>query len=417
MLTALGWAALALLIAANALFVAAEFSLTSVDRSRVSRLADQGDRRAQEVLRSVRALSYQLSGAQLGITVCSLLLGFVTEPVIAEALRPAMHAASAGDGLAEVLAVTLGLLIATIAQMLLGELVPQNLALSKPLPVARAIAPLLSGFTRAGRPVIEQELRAARTPVELNYLIGSSVAEGTLSGPTAVLLSRALAFGRKNAGDVITPRVQMEALRTDQSATDLLHLARRTGRSRFPVHQGDIDDIVGVVHMKQAIAVPPSERDSTPVGTLMVDPVRVPESLDCDALLLMLRRRGLQLAVVVDEYGGTAGVVTLEDLIEELVGQVRDEHDTAEDPEVRPLPAGGWEVSGRLHKDSFGELGLPAPTGHYDTIAGLVLERLGRLPRPTGPDSVQVDGWTLTVSHMDGRRIDRITVQPPGVST
>jgi CBS domain containing-hemolysin-like protein len=430
MVTALGWLALVVLIAANALFVAAEFALTSVDRSRVSRLAAAGDRRAQVVERSVRELSFHLSGAQLGITVCSLLLGFVTEPVIAAALRPALHAAGAGAGLADGLSVALALLLATVASMLLGELVPQNLALSRPLGVARLIAPGLAGFARAGRPVIalfnntangivrwlgvtpQQELRAARTPVELNHLIGSSVAEGTLSGPTALLLARGLTFGEKTAGDVITPRVQLVALRSEQSAADLLAVARRSGHSRFPVHQGDIDDIVGVVHVKQAFAVAPAERDHVAVGTLMVAPVRVPESLDCDALLLTLRRRGLQMAVVVDEYGGTAGVVTLEDLVEELVGQVRDEHDTAEDPEVRALPGGGWEVSGRLHRDSFGELGLPAPAGHYDTIAGLVLERLGRLPRP-GEDT-DVDGWSLTVSKLDGRRIDRITVRPPG---
>jgi CBS domain containing-hemolysin-like protein len=179
------------------------------------------------------------------------------------------------------------------------------------------------------------------------------------------------------------------------------------------VHRGDVDDIVGVVHVKQAFAVPPERRASTPVSELMVEPARVPESLDCDALLLVLRRHGLQMAVVVDEYGGTAGVVTLEDLVEELVGQVLDEHDTGEAPEVLPLSDGGWSVSGRLHRDAFDEqLGLVAPPGHYDTLAGLVLERLGRLPEPG--DTVDVNGWMLIVTRMDGRRIDRVSVRPPG---
>jgi CBS domain containing-hemolysin-like protein len=429
-LTALGWLAVVVLIAGNALFVASEFALTSVDRARVTRLAESGDRRARGVLVAVKDLSFQLSGAQLGITVCSLLLGFVAAPVIAESLRAALHGVGL-QGAAEPVSVALALLLATVASMLFGELVPQNLAISQPLPVARAIIPLQRGFARGGRPVIrlfnntanaivrwigvepQQELRAARTPIELAHLIGSSAEEGTLSAGTAVLLHRALTFGDKTAGDVMTPRVQMIALRAERSAADLLSVARSSGRSRFPVHQGDRDDIVGVVHVKQAFAVPPEERARTQVRALMAPPARVPESMDCDALLIVLRRHGPQMAVVVDEYGGTAGVVTLEDLVEELVGQVLDEHDTGEAPEVVPLTDGGWSVSGRLHRDAFDEqLGLIAPPGHYDTVAGLVLELLGRLPEPG--DQVTVAGWVLTVSRMDGRRIDRITVRPPG---
>ncbi|HVQ96089.1 MAG TPA: hemolysin family protein [Mycobacteriales bacterium] len=433
MLTALGWLAVVVLIAGNALFVAVEFALTSVDRSRVTRLAESGDRRARGVLGAIRDLSFQLSGAQLGITLCSLLLGFVAEPVIASALRSGLQGAGWTGGAVRPVAVGLALLLATVAQMLLGELVPQNLAISRPLPVARAIIPLQRGFARLCRPVIslfnntanaivrwigvepQQELRAARTPVELAHLIGSSVREGTLSAGTAVLLHRALTFGEKAAGDVMTPRVQMIALRAEQTAAELLAAARSTGRSRFPVHRGDVDDIVGVVHVKQALAVPAEQRAGTAVSELMVEPARVPESMDCDALLIVLRRHGLQMAVVVDEYGGTAGVVTLEDLVEELVGQVLDEHDTGEAPEVVPLSDGGWSVSGRLHRDAFVEqLGLEAPAGHYDTIAGLVLERLGRLPEPG--ERVNVGGWLLTVSRMDGRRIDRIVVRPPGLA-
>jgi CBS domain containing-hemolysin-like protein len=430
-LTALGWLAVAGLIAANGLFVAAEFALTSVDRARVRRLADAGDRRAAGVLHAVRELSFQLSGAQLGITICSLLLGFVAEPVIAAAIRPGLHRLGAAGGWVDPVAVLLALLLATVAQMLLGELVPQNLAISRPLPVARAITPLQRGFSRACRPVIalfnntanaivrwlgatpQQELRAARTPAELAHLIGSSVQEGTLPRGIAELLRRALGFGGKDAGAMMTPRVQVVALRADRSAADLLALARSTGRSRFPVHRGDIDEIVGVVHVKHGLAVPAEQRAGTRLAELMVEAVQVPESLPADALLRTLRRQGMQLAVVVDEYGGTAGVVTLEDLVEELVGQVLDEHDTAETPEVLPLPGGGLSVSGQLHRDAFAEqLGLDAPAGHYETLAGLVLERLGRMADPG--DSVDVQDWTLTVTGLDGHRIDRIVVRRAG---
>ena len=431
MLTALGWLAVAGLIAANGLFVAAEFALTSVDRAKVRRLAEAGDRRAEGVLRAVRDLSFQLSGAQLGITVCSLLLGFVAAPVIATAIRPGLDGLGLPGGWVDAVAVVLALLLATLAQMLLGELVPQNLAISRPLPVARAVTPLQRGFSRACRPVIalfnntangivrrlgatpQQELRAARTPAELAHLIGSSVQEGTLPRGTAELLHRALGFGGKSAGAMMTPRVQVVALHADRSAAELLALARSTGRSRFPVHQGDMDEIAGVVHVKHGLAVPAQRRASTRVGELMVEAVQVPESLPADALLRTLRRQGMQLAVVVDEYGGTAGVVTLEDLVEELVGQVLDEHDTGETPDVLAIPEGGLSVSGRLHRDAFAEqLGLDAPPGHYDTLAGLVLERLGRMA--DRGDSIDVQDWTLTVTGLDGHRIDRIAVRRGG---
>jgi len=430
MVTVLGWLAVAGLIAGNGLFVAAEFGLTAVDRARVARLAESGDRRARAVLQALRELSFQLSGAQLGITACSLLLGFVAEPVVAAALDSGFAAAGLSGGAVRPAAVMLALLLATVAQMLLGELVPQNLAISRPLPVARAVVPLQRGFSRVCRPVIglfnntantivrwlgavpRQALRSARTPAELAFLIGSAAEEGTVPARTAVLLRRALRFGDKTAGDVMTPRVQVVALHTEHSAADLLALARGSGHSRFPVHVGDLDDMVGVVHVKHAFAVPAEQRAETPVGALMAEPTLVPESLRVDALLPALRQGGLQLAVVVDEYGGTAGVVTLEDLVEELVGPVRDEHDTAETPEVQPLPDGGWSVSGRLHRDEFAEqLGLDPPAGHYDTLAGLVLERLGRMPEPG--DSVQVNGATLTVDRIDGHRIDRVLLRPP----
>src|SRR5829696_704470 len=428
MLTVLGWLAVVVLIAGNGVFVAGEFGLTAVDRARVARMAEAGDRRARAVLEAARELSFQLSAAQLGITVCSLLLGFVAEPVVGAALEPALAAVGLADG-AEPASVVLALLLATMAQMLFGELVPQNLAIARPVPTARAVVPVLRRFSRVCRAVIalfnntanavvrwlgvvpQEELRSARSTAELAYLIGSSAEEGTLPGPTAVLLRRALRFGDKTAGDVMTPRVQVIALYGEQTAADLLAVARDTGRSRFPVHSGDLDDVVGVVHVKHAFSIPAGRRAATPVRELMVERTRVPESLPVAGLLPALRRGGLQLAVVVDEYGGTAGVVTLEDLVEELVGPVHDEHDTGEAAEVQPLRGGGWSVSGLLHRDEFGEqLGLDPPPGHYDTIAGLVLERLGRLPEPG--ESVQVDDLTMTVDRIEGHRIDRILVRP-----
>jgi CBS domain containing-hemolysin-like protein len=232
-----------------------------------------------------------------------------------------------------------------------------------------------------------------------------------LPSRTATLLRRALTFGDRNAGDVMTPRVALVTLLRTDTAADLLARARSSGRSRFPVHSGDLDEIEGVVHIKHALAIQRDRRDQVRIDELMVAPVRVPDSLRCDALLPTLRQGSLQLAIVIDEYGGTAGIVTLEDLVEDLLGEIRDEHDAGEVPDVIALSDGTWSVSGRLHKDEFVEtLGLHAPDGPYDTIAGLVLERLGHIPQ-VGDETV-LDGMTLRVVRMSRRRIDRLLAIP-----
>jgi CBS domain containing-hemolysin-like protein len=190
----------------------------------------------------------------------------------------------------------------------------------------------------------------------------------------------------------------------------MLDTARATGHSRFPVYLRDLDDVVGIVHIKQAFVVPRERRGTTKVTELTVPPVRVPTTLDCDQLLVVLRRHGLQLAVVVDEYGGTDGIVTLEDLVEEIVGEVADEHDPTGPELARRAGDGSWELSGLLRIDEVADrTGFRAPGGPYDTVAGLVLDRLGHLPKPG--ESVEVDGWELTVAAMDDHRIDRICLE------
>jgi CBS domain containing-hemolysin-like protein len=289
---------------------------------------------------------------------------------------------------------------------------------------------LLLGFTRVFRPVIasfngaanwvvralgvepQEELRSARSPAELRYLISSSAAEGALPTATADLLRRSLSFGDKIAADVMTPRVDVVALPRHATAAELLTLARTSGRSRFPVYGADLDDITGVVHLKHAYGVELPDRAAVRVDELMVEAERVPTTLHCEPLLHTLRRGSLQLAVIIDEFGGTAGVVTVEDLIEEITGPIRDEYDIGEVPEVIALTDGRRSVSGRLHRDNFAEVfGWPEITGPFDTLAGLVLARLGHLPG--SGECVTIEGWTLTVDRLDGRRIDRLIAAPP----
>jgi CBS domain containing-hemolysin-like protein len=381
-----------------------------------------GDRRAHQVQHALRTLSFQLSGAQVGITITTLVTGYIAEPAIARLIRPGLDAV--GLPAAAVGGVSLGiaLALATALSMLFGELVPKNLAIARPLSTARRVAGALNAFSTAfgwliaalngsanwilQRLGIEpaEDLRSARSPQELGSLVRSSAQQGTLDQGTATLLDRSLRFGERTAEELMTPRLQVQALRADATTLALVDAARRTGFSRFPVYGSDLDDVRGVVHVKQAFAVPAGQRAATPVGALASPVSTVPNSLDGDALLDRLRGQGLQLAIVVDEYGGTAGIVTLEDLVEEIVGDVRDEHDRMEMSQVQPLGDDRWIISGLLRVDEVAEaVGLAIPEGDYETVAGLVLERLGRIP--DAGDEIDLDGWRLTVIRMDRRRI------------
>lgn len=257
----------------------------------------------------------------------------------------------------------------------------------------------------------QEELSAARSPAELASLVRTSVEAGTIDSGTARLVTRSLGFGEQTATDVMTPRNRATSIDRTASAEELIDLARATGHSRFPVTGDDWDDIDGVVHVKKAIAVPHEKRGAVPVSALMVEPVIVPETLRLDPLLLQLRDAGLQFGVVVDEYGGTAGVVTLEDLVEEIVGEVSDEHDRSQTT-GRQLPDGSWTVPGLWRPDEIRErIGVDVPDGPaYETVGGWVMHELGRVP--SVGDAVTVDGWQVTVIDMDGRRVDRLRFAP-----
>ncbi|WP_016697324.1 hemolysin family protein [Actinoalloteichus spitiensis] len=408
--------------------VAAEFALTTLERSTVDTHVRQvGDRRARNVQQAHRTLSFQLSGAQLGITITTLVTGYMAEPAIAQLISPGLSALGLPDGLVGGLSLAIALFLATSLSMIFGEMVPKNLAISRPLATARAVVGVYSAFTRIFRWVIDgsnnaanwlvrklgvepiEELRSARSPEEISSIVRASAAQGTLDAGTAALLGRSLRFGERTAGDLMTPRVRIASLGPDATVDELVELGRRTGYSRFPVHGVDLDDVRGVVHVKQAFGIPAAERGRIRVLSLARPVPTVPDSLDGDTLLNRLRGSGLQMAMVVDEYGGSAGLVTVEDVIEEIVGDVRDEHDRREIPAVRPLGEESWLVSGLLRDDELAEAtGLVLPEGDYETLAGFVLDRLGRIP--SVDDDIAVDGWQLTVTRMDRHRIAEVRV-------
>lgn len=420
-----------LLTIGTAVFVAAEFSLVALDRSTVEQAIEDGDKRAAGVLSAVRTLSTQLSGAQVGITFTTLVVGYLAQPSLASLLAEPLAAVgldgAAGDGIA----VAIALALATGFSMVVGELIPKNLAISVPLATAKVVAGPQRIFTASVSPLIivlngsanrllravgvepQEELSAGRSPEELAALVRHSAAAGTLDQQTAELITRSLGFAGRTAADVMTPRVRTVVLQRDQKAAEVVALARRSGHSRFPVIDGDLDDVVGIVHLKSAVAVPRERREEVPVAAIMSEALRVPETVRLDPLLVELRALGLQLAVVVDEYGGTAGVVTLEDLVEELVGEVSDEHDRSR-PGIVHRRDGAWLVPGLMRPDEVRDkTGIDVPDGPaYETLGGFVMSGLGRIPQVG--DEVPVTGAVLRVERMEGRRVDRVRMRPAG---
>jgi len=417
------------LTAGTALFVAAEFSLVALDRPTVQQAIDGGDGRARVVLRSLRQLSTQLSAAQVGITLTTLIVGYLAQPSIGALLRSLLDAVGLPDGAADPVATTLALVLVTVFSMIFGELLPQFMGISAPLATAKVVALPVRVFAMVVKPLItvlngsanaflralgitpQEELSGARTPQELASLVRRSAQQGTLEATTARMLTRSLDFGDRTASDVMTPRVRGTAVERTATAEDVIRLARQTGHSRFPVIGDDWDDIDGLVHVKKAIAVPHDRRAEVPVSALMVPQVLVPETIRLDPLLLQLRTAGLQMAVVVDEYGGTSGVVTLEDVVEEIVGEVSDEHDRSRSS-GQQLTDGSWTVPGLWRPDEVrDQLSAVIPDGPtYETTGGYVMAALGRVPEVG--DELRVPGWTLRVSRMDGRRVDRIRFVP-----
>ncbi|MEO3746782.1 hemolysin family protein [Plantactinospora sp. B5E13] len=454
----------ALLTGGNAFFVAAEFALVTVDRAELDRRVADGDRRARTVHRALRELSFQLSGAQLGITITALLTGYLAEPALAKLFAPALRPL-VGEHTDRVTPL-LALALATLLSMLFGELVPKNAALARPMPAALATAGPMRAFSRTFGWLIrglnnsanwlvrrlgvepQEELASARSPEELGLLAAISAQAGALPRETAMLLQRTIRFGDKRAAEAMTPRVDVIALRATAPVAELLGLARRSGRSRFPVYEETLDLVTGVAGVVDALGVPPARRASTTVASIAREPVYVPESLDLDGVLAALRAAGADLAIVVDEYGGTDGVVTVEDLVEELVGEIADEFDAVDPVAVprqkQPAAGGGTGVGGTgavagsapgpaaaagveltapggdrtalldgvLRADELAERsGFRLPDGPYETLAGFLLARLGHIP--VAGETVTEAGYEFTVVEVERHRIEQVRVVRP----
>ncbi len=417
-----------ILTVGTGLFVASEFALVNLDRSDLEARQARGEKRLALTIGALKITSTHLSSAQLGITLTTLLTGYTLEPAFSAFLERPLEALGLTDAAASVIGTILAVVIATLLSMIIGELVPKNFALALPRQTAKLVVPFQVGFTLVFKPFVtllnnsanvilravgvepKEELSSARTADELISLVRRSATEGSLASDTATLLARTLAFSEHIASDVMTPRPRVSSIDRTASAVAVLELARRTGFSRFPVIDDSIDDVVGLVHVKQAVAVPRKKRANVPVAALQTDALRVPETMKLDTLLGELRQKGYQMAVVVDEYGGTAGVATLEDLVEELVGEVADEHDRTRTGVVRSRD---WlTFPGSLRPDELlerADVTVPED-GPYETIGGFIMSELGRLP--VVGDTVPVEAGTFRVERLDGRRIDRLRFTP-----
>jgi CBS domain containing-hemolysin-like protein len=433
------WMMLALglvLTAGTGIFVASEFSMLNLERNEIEARAERGEKGLSSTIRALKRTATHLSGAQLGITLTTMLTGFLAEPALSNLLfnsfPPALKALNLwGQVSVETelaIALVLTMFITTLFSTLFGELVPKKLALTLPLATNRFVVNFQLAFTlvfswmiailnAAGNGIVrsmgiepKEELSSARTAEELSSLVRRSASLGALDAHTATLLTKTLALSQLVAADVMTPRTRMASLHKDASVADVIALSIKTGYSRFPIIEDSSDDVLGVAHVKQAAAIPREKRASVQITAIMVEALRVPETMRLETLMVELRAKGLQLAIVVDEYGGVAGLTTLEDLVEELVGELVDEHDRAKAGVTRGANSSVL-FPGMTRPDELLEMAIKVPAnGAYETVAGFMMSQLGRIP--SVGDLVEIEDGQLKVERMDGRRVDRVRFSP-----
>ena len=403
----------------------------AVDRYEVEAAAVRGARRDRTVRRGLETLSFQLSGAQLGITVSSLVLGFVVDNAIGPLLRPLLSwIPGIEHGSLAALTAALALTLATVIQMVLGELGPKNLAIARPMATARLFVPpamlvntlfspvirLLNAMANGAMRIVglapREELEGFQSLEEMREALRWAAHENTIEGVEYEVLDRALGLGRTTAGDVMVPRSQVIAVSSTDSLADLANLSVDTGYSRFPVRDADGREYVGIAHVKDVLTLPAPARAATPISAKAQQPLVVPTARDLRSLLLEMQAAQHALVIVHDEFGQAAGIVTLEDIVEELIGDIEDEYDKPEPPLVTPLEDGAYDVAARIRRDELSEAtGFEMPEGRFETLAGLVLTLLQRVPQ--AGDAVSFRGWTFRVAAMDGQRVDRVRLEGP----
>ncbi|MGH8873763.1 MAG: hemolysin family protein [Acidimicrobiia bacterium] len=418
------------LLLANGFFVGAEFAIIAARRNRIEQLAAEGRLSARLALASMRELSTMLAGAQLGITMASLGLGYVAEPAVARFIEAGLGTVvDLPTGVLHAISFPVALTIVVYLHMVIGEMVPKNIAIAEPersvlwlavpfriyavmfRPVIRFLNWLANMSLRAMGVPPREELETVHTAEDLAVILAEARREGMIEDFDHRLLSSALYFSQRDAGEVMVPRTEMVGAPITTSAAEIEALMVESGHSRVPLYRESLDDVAGFVHAKDLLKVPVDGRHHPVPPEVVRSLVVVPETIRLDPLLVELRRRRAQMALIVDEHGGTAGLVTIEDVVEELVGDIRDEHDSTE-RRLERFEEGHYTVSGLVRIDELGRaIGLRLPEGDYETVGGYLMDRLGRIAEDG--DTIHHEGWMLSVTAMDGRRVDRVELTAP----
>jgi len=423
------------LLALNGFFTAVEISSLAARRAVIEGRAEAGDRRAVAALRALRELPITFSGTQLGITLTSLVLGAVSEPAVAQVFKRLLGRTALPDGASAAIAIGIALTLVVFLHMVVGEMAPKNLAIARAEEVALFVARPFAVYVRVLRPLIVLLNAAARglaravgvrvvderelghSADELLLVLGQARESGSIDVGDARLFAAVLELRDVDARSAMTPRIDLDTVATDRTIADVLEAAAASGHTRLPVYEDDVDHVVGIVHVKDLLI---SDQDAaTSVTEVMRPIVAVPESRDLESLLRELLLSRAQAAIVIDEFGGTAGLVTLEDLFEELVGDIVDEFD--DEPTLVTLGPRSWIAPGTMRRDDLSDLvgiDLEETEGgsDADTVSGWMVDRLGRLL--AAGDVVSTDaGWRLEVRSLEGRRAGRIAVRAPQVES
>jgi CBS domain containing-hemolysin-like protein len=425
----MSWGSLALLVlllVANGFFVAAEFAFITARRNVLEQKPTSSARIAVGLNRN---LSLSLTAAQLGITMASLGLGAVAEPAVAQLIQRAL--VFIPENAAHAIALVIALFIVVFLHMVVGEMAPKNIAISRPERAATTLAHAFRGFIVVFRPLIAalnaistgvlrlfgvqpaDSLEVGHSADDLAVIIATGQEEGVIEDFAHRLLAGAIIFGDLDVAEAMIPRPDVVAVDETANVGDIEEVMARTGHSRIPVYRTDLDDVLGFVHVKDLMGVGDDDRDRVMAPELIREILFVPESAHIRSVLDEMRRTRIHFAMVVDEHGSTAGIITMEDIAEELVGDIRDEHDRRERRPVRTRD-GRILVPALVRPDQLSEYGVDLPEGEYETLGGLIMDRLGRLP-VTG-DVVEEEGWRLRVTRTDGRRIREIELSPSPTS-
>lgn len=425
-------ALLFVLILVNAFFAMSEIAVISLNDNKIEKLASEGNRKAAQILKLTANSSGFLSTIQIGVTLAGFLTSATASqsfaPVLAAKLAPVLHLESRVALLTSISSVVITLVMSYFS-LVLGELVPKKLAMAKPEKISFLVVGFLLFFSKCTKPFVKLLSISTNgvvrlfgmdpnadteqvTEEEILMLVDAGEEKGVIENQQAEMINNIFEFDDLDAGDIMTHRVDMTAVDVSESIDELIDEAVREGYSRIPVYEEDPDNIIGIVYVKDLLKyVGKNIGKDISIRDVIRSAYYIPESKKCGELLREMTEKHIQMAIVVDEYGGTAGIVTFEDLIESIIGNVQDEYDD-EDDEINKINDSIYTIDGTTDLDEVDELvGAKLPTGDYDTVAGFIISRLGYLPADGNMDVCEFENLRFTVLSVDGRRIDKVKIE------